>query len=560
MAWMQGIAGRAGKPRLFRHRFAGPLLASAMLAATLPLVGAAPASAVPAEAGYIGPTYDGVDGADDVNAYHSQRKLWFNQGRWYGLMMDKVDQDWSIFTLDMATQTWSDTDVPVDDRSRSHGDVLSVGNELFVVSAHSSDDQPVAFFSYTYNTSSDTYAPDAGPVDIPGSEGARYASVAQDSTGHLWSVWTRDSAVKYSTSDDSGTTWSAAADLPSQGGPLIAGPAGGKSSSDDIAGIVAFGSSIGVMWSNSSADDDAFYFAVHSDGAAVGTWTRETAFGGPGTSTADNHVSLVAAPDGRVLAAVKTSRDATGPESDPLVAVLERTTAGTWTEPRNVSNVDQATTRPIITLDVDAAEVNVFHVRRGTAVYRRTAPLATLDFGAPARGPIFIDSTQHLEINDPTSTSQPLTAESGTVVLATDIPTLTYLHGCAGAVCTPEPEPTGSRYVAVDPKRVMDFQEIGAQGTYTLTLDDVPAGATAVALNVTAANATGSSTFVSACPGGTPTADCKAQSNLNTYRDKNIANMVIVKLGGPGKNQVTFYNHLGTTDVIADLQGWFTSP
>ncbi|HZI97593.1 MAG TPA: hypothetical protein VFD41_08720, partial [Actinomycetales bacterium] len=149
MAWMQGIAGRAGKPRLFRHRFAGPLLASAMLAATLPLVAAAPASAAPAEAGYIGPTYDGVDGADDVNAYHSQRKLWFNQGRWYGLMMDKVDQVWSIFTLDMATQTWSDTDVPVDDRSRSHGDVLSVGNELFVVSAHSSDDQPVAFFSYT---------------------------------------------------------------------------------------------------------------------------------------------------------------------------------------------------------------------------------------------------------------------------------------------------------------------------------------------------------------------------------------------------------------------------
>ena len=35
-------------------------------------------------------------------------------------------------------------------------------------------------------------------------------------------------------------------------------------SSDDISAVVAFGSQIGVMWSNQL--DDAMYFATHTDG------------------------------------------------------------------------------------------------------------------------------------------------------------------------------------------------------------------------------------------------------------------------------------------------------
>ncbi|KQR16676.1 Ig-like domain-containing protein [Cellulomonas sp. Leaf334] len=109
-------------------------------------------------------------------------------------------------------------------------------------------------------------------------------------------------------------------------------------------------------------------------------------------------------------------------------------------------------------------------------------------------------------------------------------------------------------YLPVEPTRAMAFQSVAGGKTYTLTVPDAPAGATAVVFNVTSANST-SNTYVSACPGGTALADCKASSNLNPYAGKNIANLVIVKLGTG--NKVTFYNDAGTSQLIADVQGWY---
>ena len=115
---------------------------------------------------------------------------------------------------------------------------------------------------------------------------------------------------------------------------------------------------------------------------------------------------------------------------------------------------------------------------------------------------------------------------------------------------------TAATYLPVTPKRAMAFRSIGAGKTSTLDLTEVPAGATAVALNVTSANHTGM-TYISACPGGTPLDVCKASSNLNAYPGRNVANMVVVKLGAG--NKVTFYNDLGTSQVIADIQGWYVN-
>ncbi|MGV8973114.1 MAG: Ig-like domain repeat protein [Rhodoglobus sp.] len=114
--------------------------------------------------------------------------------------------------------------------------------------------------------------------------------------------------------------------------------------------------------------------------------------------------------------------------------------------------------------------------------------------------------------------------------------------------------PAGATYTPVTPSRVMSFQKIGAGQTFTLALPMAPAGATAVALNVTAANPS-SNTYVSVCPGGTATTTCKKASNVNPYYGKNTPNMVIVKLGT--KHDVTFYNDAGTVQLIADVQGWF---
>ncbi|WP_298462710.1 hypothetical protein, partial [uncultured Cellulomonas sp.] len=116
--------------------------------------------------------------------------------------------------------------------------------------------------------------------------------------------------------------------------------------------------------------------------------------------------------------------------------------------------------------------------------------------------------------------------------------------------------PAGSLFLPRSPERVLSFRSLGARDTHTLTLPSVPAGATAVAVNLTAAGATASS-FVSACPAGQPPAVCTASSNLNPFPGRDVANLAVVKLGGASGDQITLYNNAGTVRMIADVQGYF---
>jgi hypothetical protein len=117
---------------------------------------------------------------------------------------------------------------------------------------------------------------------------------------------------------------------------------------------------------------------------------------------------------------------------------------------------------------------------------------------------------------------------------------------------------TGGGFTGVTPARVLDTRiglgaaqgKVGAGRTVTLTVPGLPAGTTAVALNVTATGPT-TGGYLTVYPGGAarPTA-----SNLNFAAGQTIPNMVLVRLG-PG-NTVTFYNYAGTVNVIADLLGY----
>ncbi len=115
-------------------------------------------------------------------------------------------------------------------------------------------------------------------------------------------------------------------------------------------------------------------------------------------------------------------------------------------------------------------------------------------------------------------------------------------------------------FTGTTPTRVLDTRTglglpsatpaaLGAGATMTLTVPNLPAGATAVALNVTATNPTADS-WLTIYPGGAPQ---PTASNLNFGPGQSIPNMVQVPLG-PG-NTVTIYNNAGTVDVIADLVG-----
>ncbi|MFI8521368.1 hypothetical protein ACIGEZ_26630 [Streptomyces sp. NPDC085481] len=114
----------------------------------------------------------------------------------------------------------------------------------------------------------------------------------------------------------------------------------------------------------------------------------------------------------------------------------------------------------------------------------------------------------------------------------------------------------GSAYQPVTPTRLLDTRtgtgapkaKVAAGGTVTLAVTEP--GVTAVAMNVTATNATAAG-FVSVYPYGTARPDV---SSLNFAAGQTVPNLVIV----PVKDgKVTFYNRAGTVDLLADVAGYF---
>src|SRR5207245_5910207 len=97
---------------------------------------------------------------------------------------------------------------------------------------------------------------------------------------------------------------------------------------------------------------------------------------------------------------------------------------------------------------------------------------------------------------------------------------------------------------------------VGSGSTISLQVagrGEVPAqGVAAVVLNVTVTNPTAPS-FLTVWPTGSLLPNA---SNLNFTAGQTIANRVIVKLGANG--QVDIYNLQGHTDVVVDVNGWFS--
>jgi uncharacterized protein YvpB len=95
------------------------------------------------------------------------------------------------------------------------------------------------------------------------------------------------------------------------------------------------------------------------------------------------------------------------------------------------------------------------------------------------------------------------------------------------------------------PRQVRNLQVTGSNGV-------PPAGVSAVAVNVTATNATASS-HLTIFPGGSAV---PLTSNLNVVPGQTLANRVIVPVGSGG--QIGIFNAAGQVNVIVDVNGWFT--
>jgi len=126
---------------------------------------------------------------------------------------------------------------------------------------------------------------------------------------------------------------------------------------------------------------------------------------------------------------------------------------------------------------------------------------------------------------------------------------------------------TGGQFTGLTPARILDSRigqgtasaiganglimvQVAGQGSVPLMTATVPPKA--VVLNVTVTNTTAAS-FLTVYPSDAtsrPTA-----SDLNWTAGLTVPNLVVVKLGTDGK--IAMYNLAGSTDVIADVVGWY---
>jgi len=127
---------------------------------------------------------------------------------------------------------------------------------------------------------------------------------------------------------------------------------------------------------------------------------------------------------------------------------------------------------------------------------------------------------------------------------------------------------SASGFTPLSPARILDTRStlgghdsaLASDDALTLTIagadgGDLPSsGITAVALNLTATNETANGDLVAYADGATE----PSTSSLNYFSGVNIANYAIVPVGSNGKIEI-YNNSTGTTNVIADVSGYFST-
>ena len=396
------------------------------LASTLAFV---PAGAAPGDIGYQDQAYSVGNAA--ASGSKPESKLWWNDGVWWGSIYDITSTDFHIFRLNLATQTWVDTGVPLDDRGGSRADTLWDGTHLYVASHifASNTSQagfPSRLYRFSYDPVTQTYSLDSGfPVSI-NDYMTETLTIAKDSTGKLWATWTQNDLIYVNRTVGDDLLW---------GTPFVIPVTGASVNADDISSVVAFGGDkIGVMWSNQNVP--AVYFAVHLDGQPDTTWEASQAVL-QGPNSADDHInlkSLQSDGSGRVFAAVKTSFISA---ATPLILLLVRDAlTANWSS--NVfGRVSDQHTRAIVLLDEEGGMIHMFATSptNGGAIYGKTSPINAISFTSGLGTPVIVDAAAP-NVNNVTSTKQNLNSTTGLVILASNDTTRRYWHAYESLGCT----------------------------------------------------------------------------------------------------------------------------
>ncbi len=388
----------------------------------------------PIYAGYRDISYPENTGGDNrTTGEKPESKLWWNDNLWWAAMWSTGDSAYHIFRLDSPSQTWIDTGTPIDRRSDSKSDALWDGQKLYILShvfhkkgAHAPK-KGAKLFRYSYDTQTKSYASDPGfpAANISGGV-AEAMTIAKDTKGTLWVTYVEDGKVMINHSlkgDDA--RWGTPVSLASVSGVDSAAHV----AADDISTVVAFNHGIGVMWSNQNAGK--FYFAAHEDGADDNAWRVVS----PYSLSTDDHINMASFScdeNGGLYAVVKTLYN------EPKFVLLKCDKDADYLQPESWKAYKvhgKESTKPsraILLIDQSARKLYVFYRlqvgKKSRAIYYKSSDLDSIYF-PPGNGKPFIATTEaKSQINDPTSTKQCLTGQSGIVVLASDKRRMRYYH------------------------------------------------------------------------------------------------------------------------------------
>jgi PKD repeat protein len=458
------------------------VLLVALAAAFILAVPSAPAVADPGDVGYQDFSYNSASPpSTPTGTKRAENHLWFNDGTWWADMWDTVSQDYHIFKLDTGTQTWSDTGTLIDPRVTSHQDVLWDGTHLYVAShTFVNDELPSAtggdsrLYRFSYNALSKTYSLDSGFPSQINAEKTETLVIDQDSTGKVWATWQQDNQIYVNSTQGSDLTWGTPFALPvnHSGGLTV----------DDNSSLVHFGSKIGVMWSNQNVGVDGFYFAVHNDGDLDSVW-QPTESAALGDRVADDHISMKATSDGRVIVAVKTSN------TDfhlPLTALLVRDTSGGWTS-HNITLASKCPNRPTVLIDEANDTLHVLETgpappnfscnTTGGAIYEKTSSLSSISFDDANSGALVMLDADSAALHNVTSTKQNVGPATGLAALAINATTKFYWHHFESLPPLPlptNPAPAGSTGTLASgtapPPPHADFKGTPTRGTASLAV------------------------------------------------------------------------------------------
>ena len=413
----------------------------------------AAAHAAPGDIGTEGFSYAPVTGSPTQTKPES--KLWFNDGAWWASMYSPAAGVHRIHRLDAATQRWLDTGTTLDPRNNANADVLwhAASRKLYVAShvfTQTGTAAPPAqsgrLYRYSYDPATGRHTLDAGFPVLVNAARTESLVIDMDSTGRLWATWVQGAQVYANHTNGDDASW---------GTPYVVSPFFGNIS-DDLSALVAFGGDrIGLVFSRQFFGDQRFfYFAVHQDGAgdATGDWAIGAIPGAPATN---DHLNLKADRAGRVFAAIKSAESA--PTSRRTV-LLRRNADGSWSN-ATFGTVADGHTRPIVVLEDPGSRAHMLATcpqppaRNGDAggdICAKSTALDALGF-EPGIGTAVIRDAGSPNLNDVTSTKQPVNAVTGLVILANNpAPGIdTYWHRSL-PVATPAPPAVVASFAAVE--------------------------------------------------------------------------------------------------------------